>query len=378
MLSPKRRKEIYKYLEKLYYDLSNAGAYTGPSKLYEIIKSRGINDIGLYTIRKWLQSQDNYSLQKPTSKSFKKARVVVNKIDEQYDMDLADVSSLSKNNNGVKFLLIVIDIFSRFLWIQPLKNKTGKDVVTGLKNIFNKGRKCKKIRSDKGSEFVNHVVKTYLKNEDIYFFTTQNSQTKANFAERVIKTIKNKIYRFFTKNRTSRYIDRLDDMVQTYNKTPHKSLNNIAPQNVNKENEANLWAHMFLKPSKVKGVRPYQFKLKDMVRISHTNMIFKRSYDEQYTREIFKITRRFRMQNIPMYRLKDLLSQPIKGNFYESELQKVDKNEDSLWFIEKRLRKRKRNGQVEWLVKFDGFDHRFNQWIPERDITDVSEENEQT
>ena len=113
-------------------------------------------------------------------------------------------------------------------------------------------------------------------------------------------------------------------MVQTYNKTPHKSLDNIAPQNVNKENEANLWAHMFLKPSKVKGVRPYQFKPKDMVRISHTNMIFKRSYDEQYTREIFKITKRFRMQNIPMYRLKDLLSQPIKGNFYESELQKVD------------------------------------------------------
>jgi hypothetical protein len=84
------------------------------------------------------------------------------------------------------------------------------------------------------------------------------------------------------------------------------------------------------------------------------------------------------MQNIPMYRLKDLLSQPIKGNFYESELQKVDKNEDTLWFIEKRLRKRKRNGQVEMLVKFDGFDHRFNQWIPERDITDASEENEKT
>ena len=73
MLSPKRRKEIYKYLEKLYYDLSNAGAYTGPSKLYEIIKSRGINDIGLHTIRKWLHSQDNYSLQKPTSKYLKKA-----------------------------------------------------------------------------------------------------------------------------------------------------------------------------------------------------------------------------------------------------------------------------------------------------------------
>jgi transposase len=61
-------------LAKLYYDLSNTGAYIGPSKLYEIIKSRGINDIGLHTIRKWLQSQDNYSLQKPISKSYKKCK----------------------------------------------------------------------------------------------------------------------------------------------------------------------------------------------------------------------------------------------------------------------------------------------------------------
>ncbi|XP_071129909.1 uncharacterized protein [Mytilus edulis] len=378
MLTKKRRNEIYKYLEKLYYNLSNAGAYSGPTKLHQIIKSRGIHDIGIYTIRKWLQNQDNYSLQKPTSKSFKKARVIVNKIDEQFDMDLMDVNSISKSNKDIKFLLVLIDIFSRFLWIEPLKNKTGKEVVAGLKRIFHKGRKCRKLRSDKGTEFVNHIVKSYLKKENIYFFTTQNSQTKANYCERVIKTIKNKMYRIFTKNRNHRYVDILEDIVKNYNKTPHKSLNNIAPQDVNKNNETDLWAYMYLKPRKTTGVTPYKFKINDMMRITHGNMIFKRSYDEQFTREIFKVNKRFRMQNIPQYRIIDLLNQEIRGNMYESEMQKIDKNEDALWFIEKKIRKRKRNGEIQYLVKFDGFDSRFNQWISEKDIIDTTEDSEET
>ena len=122
---------------------------------------------------------------------------------------------------------------------------------------------------------------------------------------------------------------------------------------------------MYLKPNRSKqvGIRSYKLKV--------TNMIFKRAYDEQYSREIFKIVKRFLMQNIPQYRICDLKDELIKGNFYESELQKVDKDQDSLWFVEKKIRKRKRKGIVEWLVKFDGFDDRFNQWIPEKDITDV-------
>lgn len=65
------------------------------------------------------------------------------------------MSSLSKFNSGIKFLLIVIDIFSRFVWVQPLRNKTGKEVVEGFKQIVQKGRKCKKLTTDKGSEFTN-------------------------------------------------------------------------------------------------------------------------------------------------------------------------------------------------------------------------------
>jgi IS30 family transposase len=83
------------------------------------------------------------------------------------------VSNISKENDGVKYLLFVIDIFSRYLWIEPLKNKIGKEVVNGLKKIFSKQRKCRTFRVDHGKEFSNSHVMNYLKDEGVYFFTTR-------------------------------------------------------------------------------------------------------------------------------------------------------------------------------------------------------------
>jgi hypothetical protein len=143
-------------------------------------------------------SQDDYSLRRELRHSFRKVRVVVSDIEDQFDMDLADVSNISDENDGIKYLLFVIDIFSKYLCVKPLKNKTAKDVVKALNNILNKGRTCKKLRSDNGKELNNIIMKTFLKNEGIYYFTTQNSDTKANVVERVIKTIKNMMYRCFT------------------------------------------------------------------------------------------------------------------------------------------------------------------------------------
>ena len=153
------------------------------------------------------------------------------------------------------------------------------------------------------------------------------------------------MYRYFTKNRTHRYIDVLQDIVSSCNATPHRILNNIAPNDVNKDNEADIWAYMYSKSKQLKAkknVTPYHFKIGDLVRISLKNMVFDRSYNEHFTREIFKINQRIRMQDIPMYKIQDFQDELIKGNFYESELQKVDKDKDALWFIEKKIRKRKK------------------------------------
>ena len=198
--------------------------------------------------------------------------------------------------------------------------------------------------------------------------------------ERLNKTLRSIIFRYLAKHRSRRYIDTLQDLVKSYNSTPHRSLNNIAPKDVNASNAANLWAYMYLKPKKrkegtsiKKGKRTirrrlYKYKIGQLVRISHLRRPFQRVYNEQWSYEVFKIDRRFQMQGIPLYKLVDLMEDHIHGNFYQSELQPVDKSEDALWEIEKIIKKRKKNRRVQYLVKWLGYSDRFNSWVDEADV----------
>ncbi|MES9902426.1 MAG: DDE-type integrase/transposase/recombinase [Sedimenticola sp.] len=365
-------------IRRVYYSLSEPGAYTGPSKIRLALKSKGIN-IRLSKIKKWFESEDNYTLQREVKRRFHRTRVIVSGQFEQYDIDLADVSSISKENNGIRYLLMCIDVFSRYLSIVPLKDKTAKSVLVALEKVLEHGRRVKKVRTDGGSEFCNRWVKAYLKKLNIYHHVTLN-ETKAGYAERVIKTIKNMMYRYFTKNRTYKYVNILEDLVKTYNSTPHTSLHNIAPKDVNASNEADLWSFMYLKPKKIvvgvnkKRIKTYSANFKydkdDMIRMSHLRNVFNRAYHEQWTTEIFKIRSRFLMQGIPMYKLVDFNDEIVRGNFYESELQSVTKHLDTLWYIEKKIRKRKRKGKLEWLVKFEGWPDKYNAWVSQDDITE--------
>lgn len=108
------------------------------------------------------------------------------------------------------------------------------------------------------------------------------------------------------------------------------------------------------------------------MRLSHLKHIFRRGYNQQFTGEIFKIAKRFHMQGIPLYKVKDFTDEIIEGDFYENDLQKVHKEEDSLWLVEKLIKKRKRKGETEWFVKFQSWPDKFNQWVKESDIVDVS------
>jgi hypothetical protein len=225
-----------------------------------------------------------------------------------------------------------------------LKNKTAKEGERGLMIILNQV-KSSKIRTDEGSEFNHKWVKTLLENKHIYHHVTMN-EVKANYVEIFNRTMKTMIYRYLNRNKTRKYLDVLPKLIETYNATPHRSLNNIVPKDVNETNEADMWAYMYLKPKhmnvkkeKMKRKRLFRFKIGQLVRISHQRRAFTRAYNEQWSYEVFKIKRRFQMQGIPMYKLVDMLESEIKGNFYQPELQAVDKSEDTLWEVEKIVRK---------------------------------------
>lgn len=368
------------YLRELYYTPGKPGAYAGPEKLYQAVKQEGKYKIGRQRIRKFLNNEDSYSLYKPIRKTFPRSKVTVNTIDSMWDGDSADVSNIASHNDGYKFLLVLIDIFSRYLFIVPLKNKHHQNIVDGLKLVFQKRRKPNTLRTDKGSEFKNRWVKAFLKKEGIHAIYTQN-ETKANYAERVIRTMKNLMYRYFMKNRTYRFINILQDLVKSYNKRPHRSLGGNAPANVNKENADEIRLESYLsgktkldvnqsktlgRSKEKKRAKPFfKFKIGDDVRLSQLKHPFQRDYQQKWTEEFFKVNERYKRGQIPVYKLKDLAGDPIEGTFYESELQKVIKSEDVSYRVEKILKRRRHGKTQEVYVKWEGWPKKFNSWIPE-------------
>lgn len=342
----------------------------GATKLHKILNKKYPGVFSLYFIKKLLNNQDSYALQKQVTHRYKTSRVQVSGLNDQADIDLMSVENIAKYNDGVKFLLTIIDIFSRFLIIRALKNKKTQTVLSAMANVL-KNTHFTKVRSDKGSEFISHDFKKLMKQKGIYFFTTQNTP-KANYAERVQRTFRNMMFRMMKYQRNYRYIDHLQDLVQNYNHTPHRSLNGLSPSEITKENEADVWAFLYLKRRKMKKTPlRYKFKLGDMVRLSYLKHPFRRTHQQQYTTEVFKIKSRLIKQGVPLYKVIDLNDEPITGYVDEHEMIRVEKNADSLWFIEKVLKKKKVGKKIQYFVQWEGFGKAFQSWVDADQIKEM-------
>ena len=166
-------------LNDLYYSLSSLAAYVGRNRLYKEAKKKK-EDLTRENVDRWLSKQLSYMLHKPVRKTFKTRHVIVYDIDEQWQADLVDMSKLAQHNSGYKFLLVCIDVLSKHAWIEPLKTKTAKELKESLQKVFLlNNRQPKLFQTDKGTEFLNTLVKYMLKHRNIKLFTT-NSERKAS------------------------------------------------------------------------------------------------------------------------------------------------------------------------------------------------------
>lgn len=359
------------YLKEIYFDPKNPASLSGPSKLYTYVKRDGKYDISKYKITKWLQQQEPYSLQRAIRKPVHRTPIIVAGIDDQWSADLMDMVKFSKHNVGTAYVLVVIDVFSKYLWLRPLKDKRGPGVAEAFKDIFKMGRKPQRIRTDKGQEFRAKTVQSLFNAENIQHFYALNEK-KASVSERVLKTIKTKIYRYFTYKQSYRYIDKLQSFADGYNKTKHMTID-MAPGDVTKNNseEVRLAAYFarHKKHPTIKKKWRFRFKVGDHVRITHLRNPFSREYDEKWTGEIFSIASRFWRTTVPIYRLKDYNGEDITGTFYQSELQKVYVDENSMWKVEKILRTQGQGRNKRYFVKWLRWPKQFNSWINASDVS---------
>lgn len=354
------------YLKSIYYDTSKPGSYTGLNKFWKTIKADGNpHKLKYKDVKSWLSRQYPYLVHKQPTHKFKRESIIVGGINEIIDSDLMDVQKFSKKNDNVKYLAVFIDIFSRYLKVEPMKNKTGEEMVKVMKKVIKDPPK--ELRTDQGKEYTAKTVQDFLKVRGINHVLAYNIY-HANYAERVIRTIKSKIYKFFTRHQTHRYIDNLQEIVTSYNNTIHSSIG-MPPSQVTPDNQQQLYEKIYL-PMELKRERTpivYKFTVGDKVRISYARRPFQTGYEQQWSEEVFLVNQRV-ASHPPRYRIVDLMHEEIKGSFYEQELQKADLADDELYKIEKVLRYRIRQGERQALVRWLGYSKKFDSWIKASEI----------
>ena len=191
-------------------------------------------------------------LHKPIRRNFKKGRVLVNGIARIWAADLVDMQAFCKFNRGVKYLLAVIDVFSKYGWLIALKDKTGKSVASALETIF-KERKPEKMWVDKDKEFYNKYVKDLIE-----LYSTENEE-KSSVVERWIRTMKEKMWKYCSANSTKVYINALPDLVREYNNSRHSSIK-MTPTNASKkENELRVWRNLYPDHLEIKDISNLSF-----------------------------------------------------------------------------------------------------------------------
>ena len=221
---------------------------------------------------------------------------------------------ISKFNKGPRFLLCFIDIFSKYAWVAPLKDKKGITIVNAFQEVLdNSMRKPNKISVDKGCESYNSSFKKWLKDNDIEIYSTQNEE-KSVVVERFIRTLKNKIYKHITA--VSENVYRMDDIINEYNNTYHRTIK-MKPS----EAKDNTYIDSF----KEVNDKDLKFKVDDHVRISNNKNICAKGYTANWSEEVFVIKE---VENtVPWtYVINDLNGEEIIGTFYEKELKQINKD----------------------------------------------------
>ena len=229
-------------------------------------------------------------------------------------------------------------------------------MASALKTILEE-RKPEKMWVDKGKEFYNKLVKDLIE-----LYSTENEE-KSSVAERWIKTMKEKIWKYFTANSTNNFINVLPDLVREYNDTRHSSIKMTPGKASKKENELRVWRNLYPEHLEIYDIKP-KFSVWDKVRISKKKKTFEKGYTTRWTEDIFTIIE-VKCTSPLTYKIADLNGEEIKGTFYEPELQKTSQE---LFRIEKVIK----GGKKKSLVKWKGYSDDFNSWVDNKDIVNIS------
>jgi hypothetical protein len=355
--------DCIKDLESNYTNPGHPIAFSGIQSIYNYYNGK----LSYEQIKNVLQNFENYTLHReyhqlrrnPSFSHFK---------GYQWQMDLVDIQPLAEYNDGIRYILTVIDTFTRYAFCRLIENKTGSVVLKAFESILTEAnRKPLTIVLDGGSEFRNKMFQEFCKKNKINLFAPDTS-THGAYIERFNRTLQDLTYKYMTEKNTYRFKDIFQDLVKTYNLRKHRMIG-FTPYEAETNNDTHLQIRLNLSKyhNKIKPKSPI-FKIGDTVRIAKLKGKFSRGYKERTNREYFKVYKVSLIHNIPLYYLESYNGkEKIRGGFYDFELTKVGTD---VFQVEKVIKTRKLpNGEIELFVKWRDFDNSYNEWIKQTDVT---------
>ena len=335
-----------------YFQSKTPGAYGGKRTFLSQFSKKDKT-----TAEKWLEQQQSYALHKPFQKNFRRRKTIAN-FEEQLQADLIDLVHIASDNSKNRYLLTVIDVFSKYAAVEILRKKDSKSVALAFEKILNRlSFTPRYLNTDNGTEFLGSPFQALLKQRGIKFFSSKDSTIKCAIIERFNRSLMNKLFRLFTKQNSYRYIEDLANIVENYNGTRH-SVTGLAPIEINHNNKEIVWLRIFNSKKLPKiTLKTKKLKVGAFVRIAKRIKTFDKGYKGRWSGEIFKI-REIKQTNPLTYNLVDLQGENITGGFYEQEL-----NPTSLpktFAVQSILDTKKDKILVKWL----DYPTKFNTWVP--------------
>ncbi|KAL3075505.1 hypothetical protein niasHS_012012 [Heterodera schachtii] len=297
-ISPEKMELINSTLDKMYNDPSSPAAFAGVTALWKEAR-KTIKHLRKKDVQHYLDGHRTYTLMRPRRVHFPRAKTVAAGFMTDVQVDLADFQALSRHNRGHRYLLVAVDVLSKRLFVVPLKNKRAEEMLEAFNKLIDQMPMVPhRIFSDKGTEFKNRLMKEFFEEQEIEKHEPVHSSVKASVAERAIRNVKQRLYRYFAEKETLNWVDAVQKIVDGINSSPSR---------VHDE---------FVRMSREKGQ-------------------FEKGYLPNYGDEILEIDEVLKAVRPIRYKLRDEHGEKFKGSFYEQELARVRKDAETSYRIEK-------------------------------------------
>ena len=363
---------VYKILETIYSTLDHAASLSSAEKIRRVLRTSYNIKLSLAKVQAWLTNKRSYSLHKRALRHFERNPTIVSNLDDQWQIDLLFLPELKGSR---RIALLAIDLTSRYVWVEPIRDKSALVVTAAMRKILLDAalRRPIKIHADQGTEFFNRKFQALMAEYGIELFWTK-SDVKAAVAERAIRTIKEKIYRALDNDTKlgNRWTKIVVPIVKSYNKTFHKTIQ-TSPAEVNHKTVGDVLSSLYGKYWKIDRLyKKPKFAIGDYVRISIMRQQFMKGYRGKWLEEMFQVYQvKYTLPN-NMYKIQSWDgTEKLEGTFYEQELQKVQYKPDTEFQIERVLKERVREGKKEFYVSWAGYSEEHNSWVREEDMVDL-------